>query len=277
MWEFQPVKIALAQINPVVGDIAGNSAKIVDVISRARTLGASLVVFPELALAGYPPRDLLLKPRFVRANIEAVHRVAESCVGIAALVGFVDRNTEKTGRPLRNAAAYCCNGGVRQICYKSLLPTYDVFDECRYFEPGPQVTLVDHLGTRLGVSICEDLWNDEQIVGRRIYAGDPVGQLAGAGARLLINMSASPFEKGKHTFRSRLFGHQARTHRLPILFVNQVGGNDELIFDGASMMLDAEGRIKAQAKPFQEDLLVVEPHGAEPGRMEAYPEDIAAV
>ncbi len=271
------VKIALAQIDPLVGDVVGNSTKVLDAISRARSLGASLVAFPEMTLLGYPPRDLLLKPRFVRANVEAVHRIAESCVGIAALIGFVDRNADSVGRPLRNAAAYCRDGAVREIAYKSLLPTYDVFDECRYFEPGPDVSLIDHHGTPLGVSICEDLWNDEQVVGRRIYAGDPIGKLAAGGARMLINLSASPFEKGKHAFRERLFSHQAAVHRLPILFVNQVGGNDELIFDGASMVLDASGTLIARAKPFAEDLLLVDLATAGPARIEPYPEDLASV
>ncbi len=271
------VKIALAQIDPLVGDVVGNSTKVLDAISRARSLGASLIAFPEMTLLGYPPRDLLLKPRFVRANVEAVHRIAESCVGIAALIGFVDRNADSVGRPLRNAAAYCRDGAVREIAYKSLLPTYDVFDECRYFEPGPDVSLIDHHGTPLGVSICEDLWNDEQVVGRRIYAGDPIGKLAAGGARMLINLSASPFEKGKHAFRERLFSHQAAVHRLPILFVNQVGGNDELIFDGASMVLDASGTLIARAKPFAEDLLLVDLATAGPARIEPYPEDLASV
>jgi len=271
------VKIALAQINPIVGDVVGNSAKVLDAISRARSLGVSLVVFPEMTLLGYPPRDLLLKPRFVRANVEAVHRIAESCVGIAALVGFVDRNDDSIGRPLRNAAAYCRDGCIRQVAHKSLLPTYDVFDECRYFEPGPDVQLIDHHDMPLGVSICEDLWNDAQVVGRQLYASDPVGKLAASGAQVLVNLSASPFEKGKHEHRRRLFSHQARAHRLPILFVNQVGGNDELIFDGASMVLDANGEVIAQAKPFEEDLLLVDRAATGPMRIERYPDELASV
>jgi len=271
------MRIALAQINPIVGDVVGNSAKIIDCISRARQAGAALVAFPELSVTGYPPRDLLLKPRFVQANIEATHGIAESCIGIAALIGFVESNTEPRGRRLRNAAAFCANGQVREVRYKSLLPTYDVFDEQRYFEPGPEVALVKAGGVSLGVSICEDLWNDERLVGRQIYRRDPIGRLAEAGAKLLINMSASPFSEGKHSFRLRLFAKQAKEHRLPILFVNQVGGNDDLIFDGASTVFDAEGHVKAQAKAFDEDLLVVDMDTGDGGRIQGYPSGIAAV
>ncbi len=277
------MRIALAQINPTVGDVVGNSEKIIDRISQARQAAASLVVFPELAVVGYPPRDLLLKPRFVSANVEAVHRIAERCVGIAALVGFVESSTDPVGRKLRNAAAYCAEGKLQGVRHKSLLPTYDVFDEERYFEPGPEAAMIEHAGVPIGISICEDLWNDEQLIGRRIYHRDPVGRLAEAGARMLFNLSASPFWQDKHPFRVRLFGKQARQHRLPILFVNQAGGNDELIFDGASAVFDADGELIAQAKPFEEDLLVVELDpsarvaSSKAGRIEPYPSGIASV
>jgi NAD+ synthetase len=270
------MKIALAQIDPIVGDIIGNSDKIIARIGDAKETGASLVVFPELSVVGYPPRDLLLKPRFVDANVKAVERIASHCSGIAALVGFVEVNTDQVGRQLRNAAAYCAEGGVRQVSHKSLLPTYDVFDEKRYFEPGPQATLIEHEGVPIGVSICEDLWNDEELIGRKIYHRDPVGQLAGAGAKLLVNMSASPFWREKHAFRVRLFGRQAKQHGMPIVFVNQVAGNDELIFDGASAVFNENGDLIAQAKAFEEDLLLVDiPSSAQ--RVESYPSGIAAV
>jgi len=271
------VKISLAQINPVVGDVIGNSEKIIGRIGEARQAGASLVIFPELAVVGYPPRDLLLKPRFVKANVEAVHRIAERCVGIAALIGFVEFNRDAVGRQLRNAAAYCADGAVREVRHKSLLPTYDVFDEQRYFEPGPEVAVIKHLGAPVGVSICEDLWNDEQVVGRRIYERDPIGQIAAAGARLLINISASPFSQDKQPFRVRLFANQAKKHRLPIAVVNQVGGNDELLFDGASAVFNADGDLIAQAKAFHEDLLVVDLEATGPGRVEPYPDGIPSV
>lgn len=271
------MRIALAQINPIVGDIVGNTRMIIDRISQARQANASLVVFPELSVTGYPPRDLLLKPRFIQANVEAARQIAEHCVGVSAIVGFVEQNKDPEGRRLRNAAAYCRDCQIREVRHKSLLPTYDVFDEQRYFEPGPSVSLIEHEGVPLGVSICEDLWNDEQLIGRRIYHQDPVGQLAAAGARLLINTSASPFWLDKHAFRRRLFCHQATKHHLPIIFVNQVGGNDELVFDGASMMIDAQGQVVAQAKAFDEDLLVVDTGGPSGARIEPYPDGIASL
>lgn len=251
------MKIALAQINLLVGDVIGNTEKIIDRIATAKEHGASLVIFTELSIVGYPPRDLVLKPRFVQANIEAVKRIAEKCMGVAAVVGFVDINSDPVGRRLRNAAAFCHDGGF-EVRYKSLLPTYDVFDERRYFEPGPDVSLIQHAGKRIGLSICEDLWNDEQLVDRQLYHLDPIGQMARAGAEVIVNISASPFTMGKHEYRVKLFGNQAQRHMLPILFANQVGGNDDLIFDGASAAFDREGNVIAQGKAFEEDLLIVD-------------------
>lgn len=271
------MKLALAQINPVVGDIIGNTEKILQYLERARSAGASMVVFPELSVMGYPPRDLLLKPRFIDANVKAVQRIAEACTGVAALVGFVEPNAEPVGRRLRNAAAYCADGQINRVRYKSLLPTYDVFDEQRYFEPGPEVSLIEHEGQSIGVSICEDLWNDEQLIGRRLYQREPMALLAEAGAKVMINMSASPFEHNKHPFRTQLFGSQARRHGMPLVFVNQVGGNDELIFDGASTVFDAGGEVIAQAGAFEEDLLVVDLEQQPAGRIESYPSGIAAI
>ena len=271
------MKVALAQINPTIGDISGNTEKIIVRLREAEDAGADLIVFPELSVIGYPPKDFLLKPSFVAANAEAVRRIAEHCQDIAALVGFAELNADSQGRRLRNSAAYCADGQVACVRQKSLLPTYDVFDEQRYFEPGPEVATIQHAGRRIGVSICEDLWNDEQLVGRRIYARDPVGLLAVSGAELMINMSASPFWAEKHEFRLRLFGGQARRHGLPLLYVNQVGGNDELIFDGASSAFDDRGQVIAQAKAFEEDLLLVDPFAEKPSRIEAYPQGIAAM
>ncbi len=277
------MKIALAQINPVVGDVVGNSEKVRARIAEARDAGASLVVFPELTVAGYPPKDLLLKPRFVQANADAVRSIAESCQGIAAIIGYVEPNVDPVGRRLRNAAAYCADGKVQQVRYKSLLPTYDVFDERRYFEPGPEISIVAHGQVPIGISICEDLWNDEQLIGRQLYKVDPAAQLAAAGAKIMINISASPFTWDKQAFRMRLFGSHARRHHMPLVFVNQVGGNDELVFDGASAVFDPDGRVIAQAKAFEEDLLIADvPFAAEPNattsagnRVEAYPSGIA--
>jgi len=264
-------------MNPIVGDIQGNSDKIIAHIGEAAKQGASLAVFSELCVVGYPPRDLLNKPEFVRANIKAMHRIAAVCKNVAALVGFVDVNEQAAGLGLRNAVAYCADGKVREIRYKSLLPSYDVFDEMRYFEPGPGVTLIKHEGVSVGVSICEDLWNDEQLIGRRLYHSDPIGELASAGAKFLINMAASPFVKDKQEFRIRLFGRRAALHKLPVLFVNQVGGNDELLFDGASAVFDEKGEVVAQAKAFKEDLLMVDMDTPSRSRQEAYPERIGQV
>ena len=270
------MKVALAQIDYLVGDISGNSARILAAIEQARAAGADLVVFSELAVLGYPPKDLLLKPRLIRDNVEAVERIAAACRGIAALVGLATENTEPDGRHLRNSAALCADGRVLSLHHKSLLPTYDVFDEQRYFEPAPAVqlaTLPRRNGEtiRLGISICEDLWNDETILGRKLYHVSPVRQLAEAGAQVFINLSASPYWLDKHDTRIELFARHVRAHGIPLLFCNQVGGNDELIFDGASTAFAADGSVIAQARSFGEDLLIVDLTGGGPQRIEPHP------
>lgn len=252
------MRIALAQINPTIGDIPGNTAKIIEFIGRAAREGAELVVFPEMAIVGYPPKDLLLKPAVIERCEAAVMRVAESCRGITAIVGLPHRSRSAKGMPLHNAAAVCRDGQVVHWHFKHLLPTYDVFDESRYFEPGPRVDLTELAGVKLGVSVCEDLWNDEGVFSRQLYHDNPIHALAGLGAQLFVNCSASPFIVRKQSFRLKLLQHTAKRYGLPIVYVNQVGGNDELIFDGNSCVVDAEGNLLAQAKDFEEDLLVVE-------------------
>lgn len=255
------MRIALAQINPTVGDVAGNVARHIDFINRARARGAQVVVFPELSIAGYPPKDLLLKPQFIDDNRAALQLIARETAGISAIVGFADRNAEPIGRALRNAAAVLRDGKVASVHYKTLLPTYDVFDESRYFEPGPRTErnqLIELAGMKVGLSICEDLWNDERLIARRLYHQNPIADLDAAGAEVMINCSASPFVLDKHEFRIKLFGEQARKFNNPLIYVNQVGGNDELVFDGNSCVFDATGKVIAQAKSFDEDLLVVE-------------------
>ncbi len=253
------MKIALAQINPTVGDIAGNAALIARDIATARDAGADLVVFPELSIIGYPPKDLLLKPAAVEEAQRAVAQLAEICTGIAAIIGYPSpADDPKRGRPLYNAAAFCRDGHIAHRHVKSLLPTYDVFDEHRYFEPGPKVDITTFQGAKLGISVCEDLWNEADIFDRQLYHDNPVDALAAAGAQAFVNSSASPFTLGKHAFRLKLFAHIARRHRLPVFYCNQVGGNDELIFDGNSCAFDAKGNLIAHARGFEEDLLMVE-------------------
>ncbi len=260
------MKIALAQINPTIGDLAGNLQKHMDAVERARDAGAQVVVFPEMSILGYPPKDLLLKPAVVRLSGEAVMRVAEKARGITAIVGYPEKNLAPVGRPLHNAVAVVRDGKIIARRFKSLLPTYDVFDESRYFEPGPdtELTPMDAGGgaggwaAPVGVSICEDLWNDEKFLERPLYHFNPIGALAQAGAKILLNISASPFVLGKNEYRHKLFAFQAKRWGMPIVYVNQVGGNDELVFDGNSVVFDREGNVIAQGKDFEEDLVVVE-------------------
>lgn len=284
------MRIALAQINPIVGDVAGNATLIRRDIDRARDAGAELVVFPELAIIGYPPKDLLLKPVLIERCVAAINELAAECVGIAAIIGYpCPSDDDKRGLSLYNAAAFCNDGEVQHRHIKSLLPTYDVFDEQRYFEPGPLVDITPFGGRKLGISICEDLWNDERMFSRRLYHDNPVDELVKRGAELFINTAASPFVIRKHAFRTKLMSHVAKTHGIPLFYCNQVGGNDELVFDGASCAFDADGNLIAQANAFEEDLLVVDCclAGAPkvPGRdaarrplnrVEAYPDGIAS-
>ena len=255
------MNIALAQTNPTVGDIAGNAELIRAAIARARAAGARIVIFPELALVGYPPRDLLLKGGLVEANLAALDRLAADTAGpslIAAIVGYVDRNASPHGRPLYNALALLDGGKVVAKKYKTLLPTYDVFDEARYFEPGPSAVVVEVDRLRLGLSVCEDIWNPEDAAIRHLYPRDPIADLARERPDVIVNISASPYMMGKYDTRLELLRGQAAAHRLPVLYCNQVGGNDELIFDGASMAVSPDGQIVAQARDFEEDLIVVD-------------------
>jgi len=253
------LRIALLQTNPTAGDIAGNSALIVQGARRAKDLGADLAVTPELALMGYLPRDLLMSRGFIhRSGQELSRMAAELADGPALLVGVATPNPAEMGRPLFNSAVLLRNGEAGTAFHKTLLPTYDVFDEDRYFEPacGPQV--LEWNGCRLGISICEDVWNDRDFWQRRRYHQDPIEVLAKAGAQAIVNLSASPFTVGKQTLRQDMLSHMAQKYRLPLVFVNQVGGNDDLIFDGRSTAFHADGGLCARAKGFEEDLVVVD-------------------
>jgi NAD+ synthase/NAD+ synthase (glutamine-hydrolysing) len=250
------MKIALLQLNPTVGDLQGNS----DRIARAvRGLQADLAVTSELALLGYPPRDLLLNADFVKRSWDVLCRLARDLADSPpVLVGLAEPNPDEVGRPLFNSAALLCGGRVERSFRKTLLPTYDVFDEDRYFEPAVEPQILELEGMRLGISICEDIWNDRDFWRRRRYHTDPIEELVAANARAIINLSASPFTAGKQMHRETMLSGLAQKYGIPILYINQVGGNDDLVFDGRSCVFDAGGRLVARARGFVEDLIAVE-------------------
>ena len=250
------MKIALAQLNPLIGDFKRQFDLIVHACERAKSLGCDLVVCPELSLCGYPPRDLLERKAFVEAGRSCLQQLMRRVHGIGVICGLVDTNPDETGNFLHNAAVLFENGRILHQVNKQLLPTYDVFDECRHFEPGPPSRPVVFRGLRLGVTICEDAWNDKDVFKRRRYASDPVTQLTAEGIDLLINVSASPFFMSKRVLRNRLLSGIAKKYQVPVLFVNQVGGNDHILFDGASTVFDTRGDIVARCRDFEEDLVV---------------------
>jgi NAD+ synthase (glutamine-hydrolysing) len=253
------LRIALLQLNPTPGDLEGNAARIACAARRARELGADLAATSELALMGYLPRDLLMNRGFVRRACDTLDRLAaELKDGPPALVGVATPNPQEMGRPLFNSAVLLRGGVAGPAFHKTLLPTYDVFDEDRYFEPATEPQILEWGGWRLGISICEDVWNDRDFWQRRRYHEDPIEKLAKAGAQAIVNMSASPFTVGKQLLREKLLGHMARKYGLPVAYVNQVGGDDDLIFDGRSGAFDAQGRLFARAKGFDEDVLLVD-------------------
>jgi len=250
------MKIAIAQINPIVGDFQGNCAKIVDRAAVAKRDGCDLVVFSELVLSGYPPRDLLEKKDFVAANQAALEYLMSRIRGIGVVCGYAAENPARDGKNLFNAAVLFEDGHVVHRSHKRLLPTYDVFDESRYFEPGQDVSVFDYKGHRVGLTICEDAWNDADIFPRPIYHMDPVALMAKAGADLLINISASPFHVGKRAFRWHMYGALARKYGIPIIYANQVGGNDSILFEGVSTAFDSSGQPVARAVDFAEDMVI---------------------
>jgi NAD+ synthase (glutamine-hydrolysing) len=251
------MKIALAQINPTVGDLRGNSAKIRQWVARAEKQGAEVILFPELSLTGYPPRDLLESNRFIEANLKELQALKALKTKAAFVIGFADRPTDKKSKKLHNAAAFI-HAGRMDVRHKTLLPTYDVFDEARHFIPGKKVEVIRALGQRFALTLCEDMWNDAKFWKHRNYTADPVELLAKQKPDLYLNISSSPFHRMKSHTRLEMVRSHVRKVKRPFVFVNQVGGNDELIFDGSSFVLDAKGRVLAQAKSFHEDLLVVD-------------------
>jgi len=271
------MKIALVQTNPTIGDIAGNTERVLDGLRRAAAAGADLAVFPEQTVIGYPAKDLLLRREVIESNLQALSRIAAATTSVAALVGYAERNRGPCGRPLYNAAALLEAGRVRACWRKRLLPTYDVFDEVRYFEPGDAQPVVDFRGVPIGVTICEDMWSEEEMLGQPLYDCDPIGDLAAAGARLIFNISASPYFLGKHELRAALISEHARRRRVPIIFVNQVGGNDELLFDGCSTVADAAGSLVGLARAFDEDLLLVDLDNLAATRREKPPVGVASL
>jgi NAD+ synthase (glutamine-hydrolysing) len=253
------LRIALLQINPTAGDISGNAALIAAAARRAAEAGADLAVTPELALMGYLPRDLLMNRGFVRRSGEHLERLAKELAGgPPVLVGIATPNPSEMGRPLFNSAVLLSGGATAATFHKTLLPTYDVFDEDRYFEPAPEPQILEFGGWRLGISICEDVWNDRDFWNRRRYHQDPIETLARAGAQAIVNLSASPFTVGKELLRERMLGHTARKYGVPLIAVYQVGGNDDLIFDGRSSAFDAHGNLFARAKGFAPDMIVAD-------------------
>jgi len=252
------VKIALAQINPTVGDFTGNAAKLRQYTLCAQSRGASLVVFPELSVCGYPPRDLVEVPAFVTRSRQVLEELAAELPEIAIIAGFPAPVASETGKTVTNSAALLRNGRIDFIQSKRLLPTYDVFDEMRNFAPAASQNLFCFGGQSIALTICEDAWNDKAFWSRRLYGSDPIEDLVRLGGQLILNISASPFHVGKRELRQAMLSAIARHHKLPVLLVNQVGGDDSLVFDGSSIALNPAGELIAQAKSFEEDLILVD-------------------
>jgi len=270
------MKIALAQINPRVGDLDNNTHKILAFVRRALEERADLVVFPEMALLGYPPLDLVEKKAFVAAVLEKMEEIARASAHIAVICGYVSENKAPSGKPLHNSAALCHGGKISAVVHKSLLPTYDVFDERRYFEPSASVAPVEFAGKKIGLSICEDIWNDRTFWSHPLYSRDPVEDLVNQGAEIIINIAASPYAVGRPLLKERILSNAARRHKLPVIAVNQVGGNTSLLFEGGSKCFNSKGDVAARAKYFEEDFIVFDTVAAS-GPMRPAPENETAM
>jgi NAD+ synthase (glutamine-hydrolysing) len=260
------MKIAIAQINPIIGDFRHNFDKIKHFTDQAIMLQCDLVVFSELVITGYPPRDLLERKNFIDANLTCLERLLTAIRGIGVICGFVDKNPAEKGKPLYNAAVLFEEGNIIHKVHKKLLPTYDIFDERRYFEPGRESLPCSYKGHRIGLTICEDAWNDEDIFQKKIYSHDPVAQTVQAGADLVINISASPYYLGHNMFRRNMFAFMAKKYRIPFMFANQVGGNDSILFDGSSSVFDKKGKVIARASDFREDIVVFDSKTLQAGK-----------
>jgi NAD+ synthase (glutamine-hydrolysing) len=256
-----PMKIALAQINPTIGDFEQNTEKMMGFIDKAKGQSCDLVVFSELVICGYPPRDLLERRDFVTENLSHLRRLVDLVTGIGVICGFVDENLHEEGNLLYNSAVLFDGGEILHQSHKRLLPDYDVFDERRYFEPGMEWSPFSYRGSTIGLTICEDIWNDRdfyprRLFSRRLYPVDPVAGMIKEGADIIINISASPFYAGKRELRWDMLGSMAKKYRVPLLYVNQVGGNDSVLFDGASTAFDSRGQLAARARDFEEDMVL---------------------
>ena len=249
------MKVALGQINPTVGDFGGNAGKIIDFAQRARGAGAGLAIFPELCVCGYPPRDLVEQPSFVARNHQALEEIAARTSGIAVICGLVTPARAETGKRAMNSAALLRDGKTAFLQSKRLLPTYDVFDEQRNFAPADHPELLPLCGRQMALTVCEDAWTDTSFWNHRLYRVDPVEELMSAGGNFVVNISGSPFHIGKRELRRDMLAAIAQRYRVPVVFVNQVGGNDSLVFDGSSLVLGPDGRVLAQACSFEEDLV----------------------
>jgi NAD+ synthase (glutamine-hydrolysing) len=249
------VKIALGQINPTVGDFSGNAAKIIQFALRARSAEAGLILFPELAVCGYPPRDLVERPSFVERCRATIEKIAAETQGIAVICGTVTPAEADSGKKVMNSAALLRDGRIEFIQSKMLLPTYDVFDEMRNFAPAKGQKIFNLCGNQMALTICEDAWNDKRFWNRQLYVVDPVEELVRAGGNFVLNISASPFWLGKRELRRDMLTAIAVNRKVPVAMVNQVGGNDSLVFDGSSVVIAPDGEVIAQGKSFDEDLI----------------------
>src|ERR1700730_12077029 len=262
------MKIALAQFNPTVGDLAGNAARILSLAAEAQQRGAHLAVFTELCLCGYPPQDLLERPAFIDRSLKELKELAKN-LALPSIVGYAGRVKKGRGKAIANKAALLCGGRIVFEQSKMLLPTYDVFDETRYFQPAERQSIYDFGNEHLGITICEDVWNDKNFWPNCLYDRDPVTELLGQGTTLFLNISASPYTIDKRALRCDMLRSIAKRHHRPLTYVNQVGGNDSLMFDGASLALTADGRVAAQASAFEEDLVLFD---TETGEGEIHPQ-----
>lgn len=271
------MKIAICQTNPIIADFDYNTSLILDAASRAKQQGCSLAIFPELALMGYPPKDLLERPAFISENLKRLNSVASQIKGIAILCGYVDKNAEEVGKPLINAVALIKQGKILQKGGKKLLPTYDVFDETRYFEPAAESLLFELEGNRVGVTVCEDIWNVGDLEGVPRYALDPVSELAQRGIDILVNVSSSPYSLNKRTLRQKILVQLALRYKVPIIYCNQVGGNDDILFDGSSMVVDKTGKLVLWGKEFDSNLLIWDSEKAYPEFKGPWPSEEASI